>query len=107
MTNQNPTCTEPTRRGGPSSGGGYDAMNFTRYTNCGRTATHTIVKVADAPHRYERIEADDDHAPRTCKRHAQIRANSLTNGIFSMLNRRAHQNGTSYVEELAAYIEAN
>lgn len=30
------TCTEFVRRGGPSSGGGYDRMNMTRTEVCGK-----------------------------------------------------------------------
>lgn len=32
-------CWWPVGRGGPSSGGGYDRMNRTRYEDCGKPAT--------------------------------------------------------------------
>jgi hypothetical protein len=35
------TCYQTVRRGGPSSGGGYDAMNFTREVPCGKASVTT------------------------------------------------------------------
>lgn len=45
-TNGFGTCVERVRRGGPSSGGGYDAMNRTRYEPCGRPAVEGKIRCA-------------------------------------------------------------